>query len=187
MILTWEEHPYSIGTGQCTMVFGPSDSGKSALLWELFRGSDLVSQSVDELDEDSCLLRQHVGPSFWRSTLLEEIEASSLASSSLSQEEKEMVLQVIPKSWLGKAPWELSHGQLRYFGALCLLLQKPRVLYLDQPFQGLDGFLKLSLRKLLNSFLERGLSLFLTTHEPKELESFQGLTISLEAKRSPLV
>lgn len=125
------------------------------------------------------LLRQHVGPSFWRHSCREELRVSRAALGELPKELETAVMESLPASWLERAPWQLSHGQLRFFGVCCLLLQCPQVLYLDQPFQGLDGSLREKLRYCLAMYLNAGGRVFLTTHEPGELPRLGHLAIWL--------
>lgn len=159
---------------------GFSGSGTSTAL-NSFMGIETIEgwRCSGERDK-SCLLRQNVGPSFWRSTCAAELKASKGAHSQLPRTLEEAVLDSIPAGWLEKAPWHLSHGQLRFFGASCLLLQNPQILYLDHPFQGLDGTLREKLRYSLSEYLKGGGRVVLTTHFPEKVRALGHQVVWLE-------
>ena len=162
---------------------GHSGSGTS---WAL---NCLMGLRKDELwrcsgsGQKSCLLRQNVGPSFWRSSCAAEMRVGKGVLQQLPRGLEEAVLNSIPAGWMEKAPWHLSHGQLRFFGASCLLLQNPSVLYLDHPFQGLDGTLREKLRYSLSEYLKGGGRVVLTTHFPEKAERLGHQVVWLEQGR----
>ena len=159
---------------------GFSGSGTSTALNSLMGLEEREYWRCTGAREKSCLLRQNVGPSFWRSTCAAELKASRGAHQPLSRPIEEAVLNSIPAGWLEKAPWHLSHGQLRFFGASCLLLQNPQVLYLDHPFQGLDGTLREKLRYSLSEYLKGGGRVVLTTHDPEKVRGLGHQVVWLE-------
>jgi ABC-2 type transport system ATP-binding protein len=44
------------------------------------------------------------------------------------------------------------------------LLHEPRLLFLDEPFEGLDALAARSIREVLNSLVAHGVTIFLTSH-----------------------
>ncbi|MFA5504426.1 MAG: ATP-binding cassette domain-containing protein [Vulcanimicrobiota bacterium] len=163
---------------------GPSGSGTSRALNSLMGLESWPGWTCSGDRQKSCLLRQNVAPSFWRSRCAEEIKASRSAHTEVSRALEEAVLNSIPASWLEKAPWQLSHGQLRFFGACCLLLQNPVVLYLDHPFQGLDGVLREKLRYCLLEYLKADGRVVLTTHFRELVSGLGHQVIWLESGRT---
>ena len=65
---------------------------------------------------------------------------------------------------------ELSGGQKQRFSIACALVNKPLVLFLDEPTTGLDPQAKRSLWKLIADLNTTGMTIVLTTHNMEEAE-----------------
>lgn len=174
------DHSLVLTAGQALVLGGYSGAGSSRALNSLFGIEDWTEWSFSGRTRESCLLRQHVAPSFWRPSCAQELEASRGIYSLLPKALESTVLDSIPAGWLSKAPWHLSHGQLRFFGACCLILQMPEVLFLDHPFKGLDGPLREKLRFSLGKYLQLGGRVVLTTHDPAEVSRFGNRAVWLK-------
>lgn len=59
---------------------------------------------------------------------------------------------------------EYSHGMKKKLALAAALLSDPDLLFLDEPFEGVDAVASRTIRKLLASFVERGSTVFLTSH-----------------------
>jgi ABC-2 type transport system ATP-binding protein len=70
---------------------------------------------------------------------------------SLERETKKLVL-------------EYSHGMRKKLALAAALLPNPRLLFLDEPFEGVDAVASLTIRDLLANFVARGSTVFLTSH-----------------------
>ena len=70
---------------------------------------------------------------------------------SLEQETKKLVL-------------EYSHGMRKKLSLAAALLPNPKLLFLDEPFEGVDAVASLTIRDLLTSFVAKGSTVFLTSH-----------------------
>src|SRR5438445_12781795 len=46
----------------------------------------------------------------------------------------------------------------------CALIHRPQILFLDEPFEGVDAIASRTLKDLLSRLTERGLTVFLTSH-----------------------
>jgi ABC-2 type transport system ATP-binding protein len=46
----------------------------------------------------------------------------------------------------------------------CALIHRPEILFLDEPFEGIDAIASRTLKDLLSRLTERGLTVFLTSH-----------------------
>jgi ABC-2 type transport system ATP-binding protein len=68
-------------------------------------------------------------------------------------------------------PEELSGGQRQRFSIACALVNKPDVLFLDEPTTGLDPQAKHNLWKLIRDLNQLGMSIVLTTHNMEEAEN----------------
>ena len=67
-------------------------------------------------------------------------------------------------------PEELSGGQKQRFSIACALVNKPLVLFLDEPTTGLDPQAKHNLWKLIKTLNLSGMTIILTTHNMEEAE-----------------
>ena len=74
-----------------------------------------------------------------------------LAMMDLAQEEKKLAL-------------EYSHGMRKKLALAAALLPNPELLFLDEPFEGVDAVASRVLRDTLKRSVERGATVFLTSH-----------------------
>jgi len=59
---------------------------------------------------------------------------------------------------------DYSHGMKKKIALAAALLHNPRMLFLDEPFEGVDAVSARALRDLLQSLVAGGVTIFLTTH-----------------------
>ncbi len=59
---------------------------------------------------------------------------------------------------------EYSHGMKKKLSLACALIHKPEILFLDEPFEGIDAIASRTLKDLLSRLTARGLTVFLTSH-----------------------
>ncbi|MBI2221295.1 MAG: ABC transporter ATP-binding protein [Acidobacteria bacterium] len=59
---------------------------------------------------------------------------------------------------------DYSHGMRKKLSLAAALLPGPRVLFLDEPFEGIDAIASRQIRTLLQGFVSRGGTIFLTSH-----------------------
>jgi len=139
-----------IGEGEVHAVFGPNGSGKTTLLGSvmglgkyrvtkgtiLFGGTDITGMSVDER------ARLGVGMSFQRPPTINGVKLRSLleicdGGDSAEIEALSEKLNVTP--FLDReVNAGLSGGELKRVELLQLLLQKPELVFLDEPESGVD-------------------------------------------------
>jgi ABC-2 type transport system ATP-binding protein len=74
-----------------------------------------------------------------------------LAMMGLQDEEKKLAL-------------EYSHGMRKKLALAAALLPNPELLFLDEPFEGVDAVASRVLRDTLKRSVERGATVFLTSH-----------------------
>ena len=74
-----------------------------------------------------------------------------LAIMDLANEEKKLTL-------------EFSHGMKKKLALAAALIPKPDLLFLDEPFEGVDAVASRVLRDVLKRVVERGATVFLTSH-----------------------
>jgi ABC-2 type transport system ATP-binding protein len=59
---------------------------------------------------------------------------------------------------------DFSHGMRKKLSLACALLPGPKLLFLDEPFEGIDAVASRQIKDLLLSFVARGGTIFLTSH-----------------------
>ena len=59
---------------------------------------------------------------------------------------------------------EYSHGMKKKLSLACALIHRPEILFLDEPFEGVDAVASRTLKDLLARLTARGLTVFLTSH-----------------------
>ncbi len=59
---------------------------------------------------------------------------------------------------------DFSHGMRKKLSLAAALLPAPRLLFLDEPFEGIDAVASRQIKELLHSFIARGGTVFLTSH-----------------------
>jgi ABC-2 type transport system ATP-binding protein len=59
---------------------------------------------------------------------------------------------------------EYSHGMKKKLSLACALIHRPEILFLDEPFEGVDAIASRTLKDLLSRLTARGITVFLTSH-----------------------
>jgi ABC-2 type transport system ATP-binding protein len=63
-----------------------------------------------------------------------------------------------------KLTMEYSHGMKKKLALAAALLPNPDLLFLDEPFEGVDAITSRVIREMLAGYVERGSTVFLTSH-----------------------
>jgi ABC-2 type transport system ATP-binding protein len=59
---------------------------------------------------------------------------------------------------------DFSHGMQKKLALAAAVIHGPRVLFLDEPFEGVDAIAAGMLKTMLQGMIQRGATIFLTTH-----------------------
>ncbi len=59
---------------------------------------------------------------------------------------------------------EYSHGMKKKLSLACALIHRPEIMFLDEPFEGVDAIASRTLKDLLSRLTSRGMTVFLTSH-----------------------
>lgn len=87
-----------------------------------------------------------------------------LRSEEISQRSKELLDLMELQDEPGKLIIEYSHGMKKKLSLACALIHRPEMLFLDEPFEGVDAIASRTLKDLLSRLTARGLTVFLTSH-----------------------
>jgi ABC-2 type transport system ATP-binding protein len=59
---------------------------------------------------------------------------------------------------------DYSHGMKKKMALAAAVIHGPEILFLDEPFEGVDAIASTTLKRLLQRFISRGGTVFLTSH-----------------------
>jgi ABC-2 type transport system ATP-binding protein len=157
---------------------GPNGAGKSTTIKMLtgllaptggkltVLGLDIIQQSIEVkkkigvVPEDLNLFERLTGAEMLAFTG----RMYGLTKTDIAQRSKELLelmdLQNEPK----KLIVEYSHGMKKKLSLACALIHRPEILFLDEPFEGVDAIASRTLKDLLSRLTTRGLTVFLTSH-----------------------
>ena len=63
-----------------------------------------------------------------------------------------------------KLVMELSHGMKKKLALAAAIIHDPALLFLDEPFEGVDAIASITIRNVLDKLIQRGVTIFLTSH-----------------------
>jgi len=143
-----------------TGLLGPS-AGSAKIL-----GRDIMTEAVDAkrligvVPEESALFERLTGPEYLRfvgrmyrmpAAVIEARTEELLGLMGLSDDTRKLII-------------DYSHGMRKKLSICASVIHEPRVLFLDEPFEGIDAISSQLVRSVLNQLVETGVTIFLTSH-----------------------
>ena len=180
---------WAIHTGEHWAVVGPNGAGKSTLVRALTGEVPVVRGRIFP-PEPACLRRQAAGLSFEHQRRLieqeerrEEHHAFSgrldggsrvgdfirLPHRGVKNRPADALERIQIEPLLERRICELSSGEMRRFQMAVALSASPRLLILDEPFDGLDPEVREELAKIINELMGPERSVVLVTHRRSEI------------------
>jgi NitT/TauT family transport system ATP-binding protein len=177
----------SVGAGRIVALVGPSGSGKSSILRAVMQLQEPLAGRIT-LDVD----RAEIGMLFQDDALLpwrtvRDNVALGLRARGWDQtrrfEEAEAWLRRVGLAGLGERyPGRLSGGQRKRVALAQVLVLKPRLLLMDEPFSALDAIVRHRISQDLLGLVEReGIAVLLVTHDLEEALALSDETYLLSA------
>jgi molybdate transport system ATP-binding protein len=201
--LSWQ-----IKTGENWVVWGPNGAGKTTLARALLGDAPVVRgrvyrhyeahRSPDDASDPLALISadQHQDLYHQQQRLDEmahfsgRLEAGAPASELLDvlpqadpAYRAELVGMLGMEALLGKPVRALSTGEVRKLLIVRALLRHPRLLILDEPFNGLDADSQAQLSQILHRLGRHGVQMVLITHRPMEIPGVFSHLIHIENGR----
>jgi ABC-2 type transport system ATP-binding protein len=143
-----------------TGLLSPTNGSIRVLGHDIVAEPLIVKQKIGVVPEDLNLFERLTGAEMLSFTGrmygLRKSEIVERASELLSL----MELEDEPK----KLIVEYSHGMKKKLSLACSLIHRPEILFLDEPFEGVDAIASRTLKDLLTKLTARGLTVFLTSH-----------------------
>ena len=170
---------FDVLEGEIFGLLGPNGAGKSTTLEiiETLREKTSGKVMVDDFDLDTSPneIKKIIGVQLQSSgyypglNLLQLIELfSGLYNEDVNAME---LLETVNLKEKAKAKFkDLSGGQKQRFSVATTLINKPRIIFLDEPTTGLDPQARRSLWELIRNIRDRGATVIITTHYMDEAE-----------------
>jgi ABC-2 type transport system ATP-binding protein len=170
---------FDVKEGEVFGILGPNGAGKTTTLEmiEALRPIDDGHVTLDGLDvsKDAAKVKEIIGIQlqstafFDKLTLREQLRMfDSLYGETTDPDELLAEVQLTDKA--KSFVEQLSGGQRQRFSIAAALINKPRVLFLDEPTTGLDPQARRNLWDLITNIKKKGITVGLTTHYMDEAE-----------------
>ena len=159
---------------------GPNGAGKSTTIKMLTGLLAPTSGRISVLGQDPCIgdqalvMKSRIGVVPEDLALFDNLTAAeyltfigrmhSIAKDVLRERIDELLPLLDLEKDAKKLTVEYSSGMKKKLALAAALLPDPDLLFLDEPFEGVDAVASRTIRKLLASFVERGSTVFLTSH-----------------------
>lgn len=192
---------FNVGEGEFFALLGPNGAGKtttiSILTTTLNKTSGNINIAGYDLDKEAKKVREEIGIIFQKPSLDESLSAEEnirlhcclyglysykpffrMMPTSYKNRIMELAEIVGIKDSIFKRLSTFSGGMQRKLEIVRSLMHNPKILFLDEPTQGLDAVSRRSLWDYLNKVRkENGSTIFLTTHYLDEAESVDRVCI----------
>lgn len=170
---------FDIAPGELVCVLGPSGCGKSTLL-SAIAGHLKASQGSIRVDADNVSApHPERGLVFQQHTLFPwqkvidnvafGLKMRGLKRNARRAQARELLQLVGLDDFADRYPWQLSGGMQQRVELARVLINRPRVLLMDEPFGALDAITRLRMQQLLLDIWERiGTTILFVTHDIDE-------------------
>ncbi len=173
---------FTVHAGELFCIVGGNGTGKTTALGVLsgqlraYRGkvrtlgldpgkcnaTELFSRGLVALPQDPQTL-------FLRNTIAEDLWDAAAFAAADHDERERLVLRAAGQAEiediLDRHPYDVSGGEQQRAGLAKALLAEPRLLLLDEPTKGMDGFFKQKLADILSRLRDDGLTVVMVSHD----------------------
>jgi ABC-2 type transport system ATP-binding protein len=157
---------------------GPNGAGKSTTIKML---TGLLSKSAGsaavlgyDIERDPVEVKRRIGVVPEELALFDRLSGTEyltfvgrmygVAKSSIRDRAAELLELMELHEQQGKLIVDYSHGMKKKLALAAALIHQPRLLFLDEPFEGIDAIASRQIRDLLMSMVRTGVTVFLTSH-----------------------
>jgi len=143
-----------------TGVTAPTSGEAHLLGYNLQRNPLQVKRRIGVLPEDLCLFENLTAREY-----LTFIGRMYRLPGKVAVRRGEELLALLGLADTGKTlTLEFSHGMKKKLSLAAALIHDPELLFLDEPFEGIDAIASRTIRAVLDRLIERGATIFLTSH-----------------------
>src|SRR6185312_3736066 len=143
-----------------TGLLAPSSGSLSVLGLDITTHPMEVKRRIGVVPEDLNLFERLTGAEMLSFTG----RMYGLRAEEIAQRSKELLELMELQNEPRKLIIEYSHGMKKKLSLACALIHRPEMLFLDEPFEGVDAISSRTLKDLLSRLTERGITVFLTSH-----------------------
>lgn len=168
----------SVAPGQFFGFLGPNGAGKSTTIKMLTGLLEPTAGSIEILGQPflsgSLELKRQMGVVPEGMALLGRLTAPEylhfvgrmygLDAATTSQRTEELLEFMQLANERKKLVTDFSHGMQKKLALAAAVIHGPKVLFLDEPFEGVDAIAAGMLKTMLSGMIHRGATIFLTTH-----------------------
>ena len=168
---------FSVNKGEVFGILGPNGAGKTTTL-EMIEGLRPITSGTVLLDgikteEQPYLVKQRVGIQLQSSAFFQNLKLTELLEMfadlyGAKINAAELLADVGLQDKAGFLVKNLSGGQKQRFSIATTLVNKPVMVFLDEPTTGLDPQARRNLWELIAQIKNRGTTVILTTHYMEE-------------------
>jgi len=173
-----EDVTFSVAAGEFFGFLGPNGAGKSTtikmltglleptsgtmeILGEPFgAGATSLKRQIGVVPEGMALLGRLTAPEYLRFVG----RMYGLDRDTVNQRTEELLEFMQLANERRKLITDFSHGMQKKLALAAAVIHGPRVLFLDEPFEGVDAIAAGMLKTLLQGMINRGATIFLTSH-----------------------
>ena len=166
---------FEVGQGDCLALIGPNGAGKTTLMSCILGDKKASSGQVfikgkkgKAQDQIAVLLQENTIPSQLK---VKELIAffQDISENGLSKVEIQALLQFKDDQYQQFAD-KLSGGQRRLLAFVLCLIDKPKILFLDEPTAGMDTSTRQRFWEIVNDLKKAGTTILYSSHYIEEVE-----------------
>jgi ABC-2 type transport system ATP-binding protein len=169
---------FTLSKGTILGVLGPNGAGKSTLL-ETILGLRKKNSGIVKIFENKLLtkvIKKKIGYQLQTNYINYDCYVSDYIRLFKTIFNVENPDEIIKKKFgidniFNKKIYTLSRGQYQRFVLTLAFLHNPELVFLDEPFTGLDPVSRNVLKKILNEYKGKGVSIIINTHDINEIET----------------
>ncbi|AYB32861.1 ABC transporter ATP-binding protein [Chryseolinea soli] len=168
---------FSVNKGEVFGILGPNGAGKTTTL-EMIEGLRPITSGTVLLDgikteEQPYLIKQRIGIQLQSSAFFQNLKLTELLQMfadlyGAKIDTAQLLADVGLQDKAGFLVKNLSGGQKQRFSIATTLVNKPVMIFLDEPTTGLDPQARRNLWELIAQIKNRGTTVILTTHYMEE-------------------
>lgn len=170
---------FEVMEGEIFGLLGPNGAGKSTTLEIMETLRDKTSGEVTiggySLDKDPAAIKSMIGVQLQTSGFYPGLKLTELISLfnglyNECMEPMELLKMVKLEDRADTIYKDLSGGQKQRFAIATTLINKPRIIFLDEPSTGLDPQARRNLWDMIRDIRDKGTTVIITTHYMEEAE-----------------
>jgi ABC-2 type transport system ATP-binding protein len=170
---------FEVMEGEIFGLLGPNGAGKSTTLEIMETLRDKTSGEVTiggySLDQDPAAIKSMIGVQLQTSGFYPGLKLTELISLfnglyDECMEPMELLKMVKLEDRANTIYKDLSGGQKQRFAIATTLINKPRIIFLDEPSTGLDPQARRNLWDMIRDIRDKGTTVIITTHYMEEAE-----------------